>query len=276
MSIREIRVSTLAEALAALEDIASKDDVVFRGHSDVTWRLSSTLSRFTGKPHESWDTLIDDLLTHFLNSLASVGQLPKFSLSNRRSRLEYGRHYGVPSPLIDFTLSPYIALFFAFNGIRPRPKEQVAVYALSTNELALAWARRTGTYDEEARWSFLHDDKAGALFEHGYPEAMLKFLRFPASWNRRMQRQMGAFLYDTLDHRVEDLEAFLDRVKEPAGSNLPVLTKVFCEKSFAGRVFERLLAEDLSENRQIRSGRLSLRSSARSRLQAGYSNALSS
>jgi hypothetical protein len=231
------------EAFGTLEDLASKEGVIFRGHSDASWRLCSTLSRFTSIPHEGWDTLIDDLLTHFLEGLASVGQLPTtIDWKDRRSRLEYGRHYGVPSPLIDFTYSPYVATFFAFNGTRQdRDKldEEVVVYALCTDELALHWASKHGTLDPNERQLFLYDNRH-PMFEHGYPAGILKFLRSPASWNKRMQQQLGAFLYDTLDHKVGDLEGYIDKISEPSDSSLPALTKVFVLKSIASNVFGRL------------------------------------
>src|ERR1700730_6624507 len=164
MSIHTIHTTTPQDAFGALEHLASGGGgIIFRGHSNVDWRLCSTLSRFTTIRYEAWDTLIDELLLQFFDGLASVGQLPtSVDLNDRLSRLEYGRHYGVPSPLIDFTYSPYVATFFAFNGTRPNrenPTEEVVVYALSVAELAFHWASLGGTFDPNERDLFLHGDK---------------------------------------------------------------------------------------------------------------------
>jgi hypothetical protein len=251
MGISEIHTKTLAEALTSLEELTSNDYVGFRGHSNVDWRLSSPLSRFTTITHENWDILPNHLLSHFMSSLASVGRLPQTKM-DRRGRLEYGRHYGVPSPLIDFTFSPYVALFFAFNGVRPDAKNrdaEVVVYALNFQALALVWALHCTRLDQqhfgEHYDAFLYE--RNPLFPNGYPAHTLKLILFPASWNTRMQRQMGMFLYDTLNYSAlgkADLEEFIEHIKEPAkrdGAKTPsTMTKVFIPKSIARDVFTRL------------------------------------
>jgi hypothetical protein len=54
-----------------------------------------------------------------------------------------------------------------------------------------------------------------------------------------MQRQIGAFLYDKLDHKGADLEGYIDKLREPDNSDIPALTKVFIRKSIAREVFGR-------------------------------------
>jgi hypothetical protein len=262
MSTSEIHTKTLSSALTELETLASEEDVGFRGHSSVEWRLCSTLARFATVTSENWDILPDHLLSHFMSSLASVGRLPSI-IKDRRSRLEFGRHYGVPSPLIDFSLSPYVAIFFAFNGIRrdyQNEGAEVVIYAVRFKGLAQAWARlsagRDSTLNARHYNAFLYE--RSPLFEHGYPPYSLKLIRFPASWNTRMQRQMGMFLYDTLDYaalKKRDLEDFISDIKESAGLGgtepLSTLTKIFIPKSIVRDVFVRLELMGMTEVRLL-------------------------
>lgn len=181
------------------------------------------------------------MLDEFYVRLASIGKLPGHRM-NPRSRLEYARHHGVPSPLIDFSYSPYIALWMAFNGIRPT-SDRAAVYALNLNGLGTLWQKYTA--DNEAfdrfRWN------RTPLFDKEFPVNALQAVLFPASWNTRMQRQMGLFIYDSLQYGREvpyqDLEDFVEQGKDPTGPDgnpTFALHKIIIPHSIVSDVFERL------------------------------------
>jgi FixJ family two-component response regulator len=71
----------------------------------------------------------------------------------------------------------------------------------------------------------------------------LKYFGTPASWNRRMQRQQGVFLYDMLDYRMngyKDLEDYLEQPEVPGPSEKTIITKVIIPHSVGAEVFERL------------------------------------
>jgi|CZKN01.1.fsa_nt_gi hypothetical protein len=262
MSTKKVYPRSFRGALDVLEKLAlGDDDTVFRGHSDSEWRICSTLSRFSAIPHESWDTRVDEMLSHFMTNLRSIGEMPADLNSDRRARLEYGRHHDVPSPLIDFSLSPYVALFFAFNGFRPdrtKPDKKVVVYALDTKALGLGWSQRCASVGKGGAGEELNRflDQSEPLFAKGYPAGVLKYIRFPASSNKRMQRQMGVFIYDTLNYahlNLKDFEDLAENVKEPrdatSGEYSPTLPKVFVPCSVAGEAFSRLELMGISATR---------------------------
>jgi hypothetical protein len=84
------------------------------------------------------------------------------------------------------------------------------------------------------------------LFKDEYPHSTLKYIEMPASWNRRMQRQLGVFLYDTVSYKCwgyDGLEDFLSKQDELMGSSgelVPVLTNVLIPHKVGRDIFERL------------------------------------
>lgn len=109
-------------------------NLLFRGHGDSTWKLETTLERAT--------TVHPSLVQYFqtikriqpkLETLSAVRwETPTVSeyadwAKNRKPLSEgaypavpylaYLRHHGFPSPLLDWTRSPYVAAFFAFRNL---------------------------------------------------------------------------------------------------------------------------------------------------------------
>lgn len=91
----------------------------------------------------------------------------------------------------------------------------------------------------------IHNDflYAEPPFNMEYPANLLKYVELPASWNRRMQRQIGCFVYDSLDHRLrglQDLEDFMGQDEVPGPNRTVMLTKVLAPHSIGRDVLERL------------------------------------
>jgi len=143
MSIKVVRPRSAKGVLEILTSLATSDlGYVFRGHQSSTYRLQSTLMRFRGNTIvDDSDDTYDHMLHRFENGLARIGKLPP-EIKTRQDRLEYARHYGLPSPCIDLSYSPYVALFFALSGLTRETvcttckHKYAAVYAISVDRLA--------------------------------------------------------------------------------------------------------------------------------------------
>lgn len=113
----------------------SRGRYLFRGHRDPGWKLMSTFDRmFKDQGKSKRLQLAKDLLSVFKRNLEGV-VLPSEVRDNESLLLALGQHYGLPTRLLDWTESPYIAAFFAYNsqtlwGVHD---QSIAIWVLDTS-----------------------------------------------------------------------------------------------------------------------------------------------
>jgi len=135
---------------------------LYRGQADHTWNLLTTLERngqerlslkqyhhliFVAKPQiesfagGSWSILsypneFDKWLNENDTFIPGAFGSPEFQ--DTYSYMVYLRHYGFPSPFLDWSSSPYVAAYFAFRQ-GSRCKNKVSIYAFleSASEIGL-------------------------------------------------------------------------------------------------------------------------------------------
>jgi len=113
------------------------DHPLFRGQSDSEWLLESTLDRLQKGMSVSdyYNKVIRVIHTHVATctgrkwDLDTKIPLGEFDLLAYEF-MAYLRHNGFPSPLLDWTRSPYIAAYFAFSDIylTSKDKEYVSIF----------------------------------------------------------------------------------------------------------------------------------------------------
>ena len=110
---------------------------LFRGHSDASWKLQTTLERFSDQTYEEFDyyRVISGVKAATVSITQKDWPLPRFKrgeggkVPTGYEFMIYLRHHGFPSPLLDWTRSPYIAAFFAFRSPQIPKDSRVAIYS---------------------------------------------------------------------------------------------------------------------------------------------------
>jgi hypothetical protein len=118
--IPALRIESWRDFPQLLEDDFFKDpevDYIFRGHRRFDWKIAPTLGRFTTN-NIIPSALAEEQLQLFRKAIR--GRINDNSLLEPGSEEQddelwaIGQHYGLKTPLLDWSFSPYVALFFAF------------------------------------------------------------------------------------------------------------------------------------------------------------------
>lgn len=122
-----------------------RNTILYRGQSDASWQLLTTLERYSPSKWtvsryahlalgfapqiESYTDRHWDLpsRTDLNNLLADTSHWLSFQVPCYEYWI-YLRHYGFPSPLLDWTTSPYVAVYFALAEQRDAESASVYVY----------------------------------------------------------------------------------------------------------------------------------------------------
>lgn len=172
------------ELIHQAEHSAGRSLLLFRGQTDSGFDLTTTLERFgrKGEPISSyyhtisvakpqietftqkiWDLaewpLVDKLLKDY--DALSLLRLDRFPDLGTYSYMVHLRHHGFPSPLLDWTRSPYVAAYFAFRSIAEPRTGKVSIYAFSEKVIGRVSVsgspqiRRVGPYVRTHKRHFL-------------------------------------------------------------------------------------------------------------------------
>jgi hypothetical protein len=206
--IDEIRCLRTSDVLAAIEWFHYDPfGWIFRGQRDAEWRLRPWLERRVP---------IEDLPTaelHLYKTFRAKAHLYTSLLPEPGdvvSWLAAMQHHGVPTRLLDWTYSPYVALYFAVQEEHSAPGDESAVWAIDVrmlNEKVSAGVTDLFDLPSDSRLSdptrfrqmaFLYDAETGRLnttFED-HPKAGFVAPLLPEFESQRLSSQQGLFLFN--------------------------------------------------------------------------------
>lgn len=205
--MKSIRIDSAEELLSRLNSFPN--NFIYRGHSSSNWKLESTLERILGKRwgaanarmFEERSLKLFQSKYHLYNQYEHV---PKTKLA----WLSVMQHYGVPTRLLDFTESPYMALFFALESYNPFSSGDLAIYAIDYAALmdqSLGYIKRMDSKFCETRQST--QNKQDEVFDEIVDRFNYNIIwnTEPFELNARIDRQLGSFLVcGNLEEKLED------------------------------------------------------------------------
>lgn len=152
-------------------------DYIFRGHGNANWKLEPTFDRIIQDPNP---TVREKHLKKFqYASRARRGTNPQY-LEKKNDWWALGQHHGLATPLLDWTESPFVALFFAVtDALKFKHDSNIAIYAL--------WQSGVETINTAFSQRFPQNEKDKS------DDYTVKFIRPMSDENNRLVNQRGLF-----------------------------------------------------------------------------------
>lgn len=104
------------------------ENAIYRGQGDAAWKLEPTLDRILENPNSAKRK---DHLNRFQYSTRGRRGPNPAALASEDDWWALGQHHGLATPLLDWTESPYVALYFAASSAFENEFSRMAVWVLS-------------------------------------------------------------------------------------------------------------------------------------------------
>lgn len=188
---------------------SQKDGFVYRGQARH-WRLQTAFHR-TG--HADLITYLDDKVPELENHINGFSK-HEYDIRNDRSLgglLNLAQHHGYPTPLLDWTKSPFVAAFFAFENDKTLKKDgKVSIFTFNDRE-----------------WSKM----AGRKAQIRSPALTVRTLELPGYGNSRVLPQQSITMFSNVD----DIEKIIKENENSPGQFLSAIAIPVSDRELALR-----------------------------------------
>lgn len=201
-------------------EITSTDDLIknintlpnnflYRGQANAEWRLQSSLERILG---DNWTGAqvkkFEDMSLNQFKSKFHLYDKENVKPDSKLAWLSLMQHYGVPTRLLDFTGSPYVALYFALEYYNPQQNLPLSLYAFDYSAIL----EKSIAYIKSKDKEFLETSESVYEKQDEIFSNVVDRFRFDIAWvtepkllNVRLDRQSGSFLLSgNSDLKIEE------------------------------------------------------------------------
>jgi hypothetical protein len=194
--MQEIHIVDMDELLRQINSL--RNNFIYRGHANAAWELQSALERVIGPRWSAGEAKkFEDYSLEVFKAKFHLYDHENITPDSKLAWLAVMQHYGVPTRLVDFTESPYVAIYFALEAYQPLIKTDFAIYALDYTAVmdgSIEEIKIKDPYFAETRASiYPMQDK---IFEETVDRLAyeIAWITEPKRHNQRLDRQGGCFL----------------------------------------------------------------------------------
>jgi len=193
--MRDIEITSIEHLVKSLNELPN--NYIYRGHSDISWKLQSTLERILENNYETEGKKFEDYAIDNFKSRFHLYEKSNIQPCTKLEWLSIMQHYGVPTRMLDFTQSPYVAIYFAFENITKTNKGSFVIYAIDYRSIMKKSLKHLQeqdktiqlTYDEMLYYE--RNELFNKIDEKAYE---ILWIVEPRVSNLRIEKQSGCFL----------------------------------------------------------------------------------
>lgn len=194
--MKQTKISSVAELIECVNSLPN--NYIYRGQANSDWGLQSALERVVG---DQWSSnsaqKFEDFSLERFQSKFHLYDAENCLPNSKLAWLAAMQHYGVPTRLVDFSESPYVALYFALETFNHTANSSFSLFMFDYRGILEKSMQHIKSVDRdfrETRQSM--QGKQDEIFERIVDRFSydIAWVTEPKILNARIDRQSGSFL----------------------------------------------------------------------------------